>query len=113
MRLRFRSSMGDASSALESEDKFNGLHSPSSGRSADAQSVPVQNRTAGYNTVRYSTVRYSKVQEEVPEGVTDSTPESSDSGSDSEENVSGSGGRVDTDRTVPLTSDVPVESEPT
>ena len=45
--------------------------------------------------------------------MTDSTPESSDSGSDSERSVSGGGGRVDTDRTVPLTSDVPVESEPT
>ena len=77
-------------------------------QSAAAQSVPALDRTAGY-----STVQYSKVPEEVPEGVTDSTPESSDSDSDSEESVSGGGGRVDTDRTVPLTSDVPVESEPT
>ena len=104
LRLRSRSSMGDAVTAPESEDKSNGLPSPSSGRSADAQSVPVQDRTA-----RYSTVRYSKV----PEGVTDSTPESRGSGSDSEESVSGGGGCVDTDRTVPLTSDVSVESEPT
>jgi hypothetical protein len=42
--------------------------------------------------------------------VTDSTPESSGSGSDSEESVSGGGGRVDTDKTIPL---MPVESEPT
>ena len=56
LRLRSRSSMGDAVTAPESEDKSNGLPSPSSGRSADAQSVPVQDRTA-----RYSTVRYSKV----------------------------------------------------
>ena len=77
--------------------------------SADAQSVPVLNSTA-----RYSTVQYSKVPEGVPEGVTDSTPESSDSDCNSERSVSGGGGgRVDTDRTVPLTSDVPVESEPT
>ena len=105
LRLRSRSSMGDAVTAPESEDKSNGLPSPSSGRSADAQSVPVQDRTA-----RYSTVRYSKV----PQGVTDSTPESIGSGRDSEESVSGGGGgRVDTDRTVPLTSDVSDESEPT
>ena len=104
LRLRSRSSMGDAVTAPESEDKSNGLPSPSSGRSADAQSVPVQDRTA-----RYSTVRYSKV----PQGVTDSTPESRGSGSDSEESVSGGGGCVDTDRTVPLTSDVSDESEPT
>ena len=37
LRLRSRSSMDDAVTAPESEDKFNGLPSPSSGRSADAQ----------------------------------------------------------------------------
>ena len=68
MRLRSRSSMGDDSSALESEDTVNGLPSPSSGRSADAQSVPAQDRTA-----RYSTIQYNRV----PEGVADSTPEPS------------------------------------
>ena len=78
-------------------------------QNAAGQSVPVLSSTA-----RYSTVQYSKVPEGVPEGVTDSTPESSDSDCDSERSVSGGGdGRVDTDRTVPLTSDVPVESEPT
>ena len=49
----------------------------------------------------------------MPEEVTDITPESSDSDSDSEESVSGGGGCVDIGRTVPLTRDVPVESEPT
>ena len=78
-------------------------------QNAAAQSVPVLNSTAGY-----STVQYSKVPEGVPEGVTDSTPESSDSDCDSERSVSGGGGgRINTDRTDPLTSDVPVESEPT
>ena len=108
MRLQCRSSMGDAVTAPESEHEYDGLPGPSSGRSADAQSVPAQDRI-----VRYGTVQYSKVPEEVPEGVTGSTPESSDSGSDSQESVSGGGGCGDTDRTVPLTSDVPVESEPT
>ena len=73
-----------------------GLSSPSSGVSADAQSVPILNSTA-----RYSKVQYSKV----PKCVTDSTPDSSDS-------VAGGGGRDDTDSTVPLTRDVSVESEP-
>ena len=98
MRLQSRSSMGGAVTAPEGEHKVNGLLSPSSGRSADARSVPAQDRTA-----RYSTVQYSKVPEEVPEGVTDSTPESSDNDSDSERSVSGGGGCVDTDITVPLT----------
>ena len=86
VRLRSRSSMGDASSALESENKLNGLSSPSSGENADVQSVPAQDRTTGY-----STLHYIKIPEEVPERVTDITPESSVSDSDSEESVSGGG----------------------
>ena len=69
------------------------------------QSVPALNSTAENGTVQYS---------KVSEGVTDSTPGPKDSDRDSDRSVSGGGGgRTDTDGTVPLTSDVPVESEPT
>ena len=77
-------------------------------QNAADQSVPALNSTA-----RDSTVQHSKVPEEVPEGVTGRTPESSDSDSDSEESVPGGDSCVGTGRTVPLTRYVPVESEPT
>ena len=109
MRLQCSSSMGDAVTAPESEHEFlvlseqmyDGLPGPITGRSVDAQSVPALDRTAWY-----STVQYSRVPEGVPGVVTDSIPEPRDSGSDSQESVSGGGGCADTDRIVPLTSDV-------
>ena len=100
-----RSSMGGAVTAPEGED-VHGLPNPSSGISADAQSVPIPNIQRG--TIQYSTVQYSKV----PGGVPD-TPESSDSDCDSQRSVADGGGCNDTDSTIPLTRDGSVESEPT
>ena len=91
MRLQPLSSQGDAVTAPEGEDKSNGLLSPSSGLSADVQSVPIPNSTA-----RYNAIQHSRVCDAV--------------------NVGGGGGCNDTNDahgTVPLTGGVSVESEPT
>ena len=81
-----RSSMGDVVTAPEGED-VHGLPSPSSGVGADAQSVPVLNSTARDSTTRHSGKQHSTAQTV--------------------------GGCNNTDGTVPLTSDVSGESEPT
>ena len=68
MRLQCSSSMGDAFTAPESEHEFlvlsdqmyDGLPGPITGRSADAQSVPALDRTEWYSTVQYSTAGYRR-----------------------------------------------------